>query len=77
MAVSPREDFIVVKPRDNDNEHDLLKAEVVAVGPGLGEDALDTEVGNTVVLRQDAGETLLYNGNTYIIVRDSEVRVKL
>jgi co-chaperonin GroES (HSP10) len=80
MAISPREDFLVVEEGNGGNGRDLCDATVVAVGPGLpvGDPAApDVEVGDVVVIKRSETESIEYSGKVYLVVRDSSVRVKL
>ena len=80
MAIEPREDFLVVQEGDGGNGRDLVDATVVAVGPGLPVNepiAPDVEVGDVVVIKRSEAESIEFNHETYLVVRDSSVRVKL
>jgi co-chaperonin GroES (HSP10) len=80
MAISPREDFLVVQAGNGGNGRDLIDATVVAVGLGLpvgAPVAPDVAVGDVVVIKRSETESIEYNGETYLVVRDSSVRVKL
>ncbi len=52
-------------------------AEVVKVGPGLEEDGkkvpMQVKEGDKVVLNQYAGTTIKYEGEEYVIVKESDI----
>ncbi len=52
-------------------------AEVVKVGPGLEEDGkkvpMQVKEGDKVVLNQYAGTTIKYEGEDYVIVKESDI----
>lgn len=52
-------------------------AEVIKVGPGIGEDGKKVEMqvkeGDKVVLNQYAGTTVKYEGEEYIIVKQNDI----
>lgn len=52
-------------------------AEVIKVGPGIGEDGKKVEMqvkeGDKVVLNQYAGTTVKYEGEELIIVKESDI----
>ena len=50
-----------------------LEAEVVAVGPGTEEDKMILEVGDKVFYQQYAGTQIKFEGEEYIIIKQTEV----
>ncbi|MCI9245806.1 MAG: co-chaperone GroES [Clostridia bacterium] len=52
-------------------------AEVIKVGPGLEEDGkkvpMQVKEGDKVVLNQYAGTTIKYEGEEYVIVKESDI----
>lgn len=52
-------------------------AEVIKVGPGLEEDGkkvpMQVKEGDRVVLNQYAGTTIKYEGEEYVIVKESDI----
>lgn len=50
-----------------------LEAEVVAVGPGTDDVKMQLEVGDKVFYTQYAGTEIKFEGEEYIIIKQSEV----
>ena len=50
-----------------------LEAEVVAVGPGTEDVTMQLEVGDKVFYTQYAGTEIKFEGEEYIIIKQSEV----
>jgi len=48
-------------------------AEVVAVGPGTSENAMELQVGNMVVYAKYAGTEIKYEGEDYIIISQKDI----
>ncbi|WP_458862377.1 co-chaperone GroES [Acidaminobacterium chupaoyuni] len=48
-------------------------AEVIAVGPGLKDHAIQVKVGDKVITSQFSGTTVKIEGEEYIIVRENDI----
>ena len=85
MAVKPLSDRVLVKPNpaeektagglfipDTAKEKPLM-GKVIAAGPGTSEVKMEVKVGDTVMYGKYAGTELEYEGEKYLIMRQSDV----
>ena len=49
------------------------KGKVVAVGPGTNDDKVTLKVGDTVLYGKYAGTDLKFDGNDFLIMRESDI----
>ena len=53
--------------------HSLKEAEIIAVGPGTVDTAMEVTVGQKVIYTKYAGTTIKDGENEYIIVKQSDI----
>ena len=85
MAVKPLSDRVLVKPNpaeektagglfipDTAKEKPLM-GKVVAVGPGTSEIKMEVKVGDVVMYGKYAGTELNYEGEDYLVMKQSDI----
>ncbi len=85
MNIKPLGDRVLVKPAaveektvsgiiiPDSAKEKPLKGEVLAVGKGTKEEAMEVAVGNTVLYSKYAGTELELDGEDYLIMRQSDI----
>jgi chaperonin GroES len=85
MNIKPLADRVLVKPAaveektisgiiiPDSAKEKPLKGEVVAVGNGTKDEAMVVEVGNAVLFGKYAGTELEWEGEKYLIMRQSDI----
>lgn len=85
MKIKPLADRVLVKPAAAEEKtisgiiipdsakEKPLRGEVLAVGNGTKDEKIEVAVGNTVLFGKYAGTELEWEGNTYLIMRQSDI----
>jgi chaperonin GroES len=85
MNIKPLGDRVLVKPAPAEEKtvsgiiipdsakEKPLKGEVLAVGKGTKDEAMEVAVGNTVLYGKYAGTELELDGEKYLIMRQSDI----
>ena len=85
MAVKPLSDRVLVKPNPAEEKtagglfipdtakEKPLTGKVVAVGPGTAEVKMEVSVGDTVIYGKYSGTELNYEGENYLIMKQSDI----
>ncbi|MFB6341760.1 co-chaperone GroES [Saccharicrinis sp. FJH2] len=85
MNIKPLADRVVIKPAAAEEKtasgiiipdsakEKPQKGEVVAAGPGTNDEAMEVKVGDTVLYGKYAGTELTLDGETYLIMRQSDI----
>ena len=85
MAVKPLEDRILVKPveQKEQNKGGIIipdtakekpqKGTVIAVGNGKKDEPMSLKVGDKVLYGKYAGTEISFEGNEYLIMRESDI----
>ncbi|MCD7971321.1 MAG: co-chaperone GroES [Candidatus Azobacteroides sp.] len=85
MSIKPLADRVLIKPAAAEEKtasgiiipdsakEKPLKGEVIAVGNGTKDEEMVLQVGNTVLYGKYAGTELEFDGDKYLIMRQSDV----
>ena len=85
VNITPLADRVLVKPAEAETKtaggiiipdsakEKPLKGEVLAVGNGTKDEAMEVAVGNTVLYGKYAGTELEWEGEKYLIMRQSDI----
>lgn len=87
--LQPLSDYVVLKQLDAEEQtksgfyipdsakEKPTKGEVIAVGPGTKEVTMDLKVGDVVLYKKYAGDTVKLDNDEYIVLRQDGVIAKL
>ena len=85
MNIKPLADRVLIKPAPAEEKtasgiiipdsakEKPLKGEVVAAGPGTKDETMEVKVGDVVLYGKYAGTELNYDGEDYLIMKQSDI----